>query len=141
MTRVGIFTRTTPDGPHPHREIALLRQVADANGWIETGVFVDDNGTDLRELLQAAGEGTFHIVLVWSLDRLTRSPHTFFSIYKRLNNANIRLVAVDPPFGVTRPRRSLSKEPAVRQLIEDFEAEREWVFDHGLATRPSKGLR
>ncbi len=141
MNRVCIYVRCTPQGRHPHREIELLKQVVEAKGWIMGGLFVDRDGTYLRDILQTAGDGEFQIVLVWSLDRLTGSPYTFFRLNRRLKKAKVRLVAVDPPFGFIRPKHSLSDEPAVQQLIEDFEDEREWVFDHGLAERPSKALR
>ena len=133
MNRVGIYTRPGPDGRDPRREIERLQQVAEANAWIVGGVFIDRNGTFLREVLEAARSGEFQIVMVWSLDRLTRSPHTFSRLYRWLKKSNIRLVAVEPPFGFTRPKRSLSDEPAVRTLIDDFEREHEWVFRKGLA--------
>ena len=105
MKRTAVYARFSSELQQEHSiddQISLCRNYAAKNGLDVVATFCDRArsgssiyGRDgLMELLSAAREGKFDVILTEALDRLSRDQEDLAGIYKRLNFLGIELRAV-----------------------------------------------
>lgn len=114
--RVALYTRvSTPmqaeEGFSLDQQLREMHEFARQKGWKVVAEFVEpgESGTttkrpQLEALLHAAEEGSFDIVLVHELSRLSRSVYDTFDIFDRLGQAKVGFASVrEPQFDLTTP--------------------------------------
>src|SRR3979411_1166237 len=78
--RAAVYCRVSTLDQHPETQLMDLRQLADQRGFEVVKVYTDHgiSGTRVRrpgldEMLSDARRGRFHVLLIWSCDRIARS--------------------------------------------------------------------
>ena len=77
--KVAIYTRVSTEEQTTDNQVPVLMQMAENRGWEVYQVYQENESgwiqgrqVELKKMIAAAIERKFEIVLVWSLDRLTR---------------------------------------------------------------------
>ena len=93
MKRVAIYARVSTDKQTCENQLIELRAVADRCGYtivkefVDTGISGAKGRSDrpaLNEMMKAATQRRFDMVLVWSIDRLGRSVQHLGNLCKTL---------------------------------------------------------
>ena len=102
--RVAIYARYSTDlqsAASVEDQIRLCEENAARQGWTVLRHYVDRgiSGASLmcpglQDMMSAAAEGAFDILLAEALDRLSRDQEEIAGIYKRLGFAGIRIVTL-----------------------------------------------
>jgi site-specific DNA recombinase len=116
MTRVAIYARVSTDmqaegGKSIAAQLAEMREFAARRDWTVAAEFVDPglSGTTmdrpaLRNLLLAAEQHSFDILLVHELSRLSRRLFDTFRIFDQLGKLNVGFASVkEPDFDFSTP--------------------------------------
>ncbi len=114
--RVALYARVSTEMQAEHgfsldQQLREMHEYARQKGWEIVAEFVEpgESGTkkkrpQLEAMLQAAEEGSFDIVLVHELSRLSRSVYHTFDIFDRLGKADVGFASVrEPQFDLTTP--------------------------------------
>jgi site-specific DNA recombinase len=114
--RVGLYARVSTDmqaeeGLSIAAQLAEMREFAEKKGWSIVAEYIDPGITGrtldrpgLRELLAAAEEHTFDVVVVHELSRLSRSVFDTFAFFEALGKSNVGFVSVkEPQFDLSTP--------------------------------------
>jgi DNA invertase Pin-like site-specific DNA recombinase len=104
--KAAIYARVSTEEQTVENQLPVLEQFARTRGWEISQVYSENvsawkagHQTEFSRLLHDARNGRFQIVLVWSLDRVTREGiGTLMQIYNRLNQLNVRLVSIQESF-------------------------------------------
>jgi site-specific DNA recombinase len=107
-----------------------MHEFAEAQGWQVVAEFVDagETGTSmersgLQEALEAAEDGTFDVLLVHELSRLSRSLFDTLKIFEDLGQAGVGFVSIKDPdfnFSSATGRLFLSVLAALNQYYVDL---------------------
>lgn len=101
MTTVALYTRVSTDeqvndGYSLAAQLDRLRSYCDSQGWDIAGVYTDEGVSAknmdrprLQELLRDCTQGKFEVVLVYRLDRITRSVLNLHELLNTFNRFNI----------------------------------------------------
>ncbi len=107
--RVALYARVSTDMQTENAlsipaQLAEMKLLADSRGWQVVAEFVDPgfSGTsmdrpNLQAMLAAAESGSFDVLLVHELSRLSRSIFDTFDIFDRLGQLNIGFASVKEP--------------------------------------------
>ena len=113
-TTVAIYARvsTTDKGQNPKNQLEQLRRWCRSQGYRIFKEYVDHESgrkgaadrAAFREMFDAAARHEFDLVLVWSLDRLTREglAHTV-AYLRKLQTYGVRLPFLQRARGATQP--------------------------------------
>lgn len=134
-TRVALYARVSTgmqaeEGKSLDAQIAEMREFAEVKGWKVVTEFVDagETGTDLdrpalQAALEAAEEGTYDVLLVHEMSRLSRSLYDTLSIFEQLGNLGVWFASVkEPDFDLSTPtgRLTLTMLAALNQYYVDL---------------------
>ena len=101
MKRVAIYARVSTDKQTCENQLIELRAVADRCGYtivtefVDTGISGAKGRADrpaLNEMMKAATQRRFDMVLVWSIDRLGRSLQNLVELLNELQSMRIDLM-------------------------------------------------
>ncbi len=138
VRRVAIYIRISKDRKNEIstdiQEKTCRRYAADKNTWQVVAMYVDKgrsafNGSrrpDLEQMLDDLDAGVFDTVLVYRLDRWTRSNTHFVEMWKRLARANAEFASVNEGFDTTTAmgRAMLGMAVLMAELESDIKSER-----------------
>jgi DNA invertase Pin-like site-specific DNA recombinase len=102
QSRVAIYARvsTANNGQDPAMQTRELREYCDRRGWQVTGEYVDvgisgstDRRPELDRLLVDAHRRRFDVVLVWKLDRFSRSLRNLVNSLAELDTLGVDFVS------------------------------------------------
>lgn len=125
--RAGIYKRvsvikTTVDGTSLDVQQERLESYAKSQGWDVTAVYEDagisakdTNRPDLQRMLKDAENGKLDVILVYKLDRLSRSVSDFHRLSTFLDIHKVALVSVSQHLDTTSPTGRL-----LRNILVDF---------------------
>lgn len=151
MPKTAIYARvsTTPDKQEVLNQLLPLRKLAEARGLDVAEEYVDhvsganSNRPAFRGMMEAAYKGSFQVLLIWSLDRLSREGiHNTLGYLRKLQANRVSILSLQEPWLDT------SSQGVGELLISVFawvaKQERERIrarINEGLATARSKGRR
>ena len=133
--RVATYARVSTgmqaeDGKSLAAQKAEMSEFAEARGWEIVAEFVDAglSGTDmnrpaLKNALEAAEEGTYDILLVHELSRLSRRLYDTLGIFEKLGRIEVGFASVqEPNFNFSTPtgRLVLTMLAALNQYYVDL---------------------
>ena len=135
MKRVAIYARVSTDKQTCENQLIELRAVAERCGYtivtefVDTGISGAKGRADrpaLNEMMKAATQRRFDMVLVWSIDRLGRSLQNLVELLNELQSMRIDLMflqqginAVDGIFYFQSAKRTVQiniKEMVLKEL-------------------------
>ena len=149
MKRVAIYTRISTDETNQPYSLEAQQQrlnsyVALQDGWRVVRKFEEQASggslerPQLRRALAEARARRFDILLVYRLDRLTRSSRDLFTIVDELNEGGVELRSATEPVDLSSPVGRL-----MVQMLSNFaEFERETIRDRitaGLERKAARG--
>jgi len=118
-SRCALYLRVSTDQQVDGNSLAtqkaqLLRYTRD-KGYVVTDVYVDAglsgkdmNRPELQRLLADAAQRRFDIVLVWKVDRISRSMKDFLGLIATLREHGVELAALDQQFDTSDPVGTLT---------------------------------
>ena len=120
--------------------------VKSQNGWSVSKIYSDGGYTGantdrpaLQELMSDVGKNKINVVLVYKIDRLTRSPKDFYQLIEFFENNNIDFISITERFDTSTPAGRL-----LRNIMLTFaQFERELVSERvkdKLLERAKKGM-
>lgn len=144
---VAIYARVSTARQDSENQIEELREFASRSGWIVFHEYIDDgySGKDTKrpafnEMMEHAKERRFKAVLVWKLDRLSRSLKDLVLTIEEFNGLGIDFVSYGNHIDTTTPSGKLLFQ--IMGAVAEFEREiiRERV-QLGLKNAKRKGKR
>lgn len=108
--KVALYLRVSTTDQDPETQGREVRAFVATRGWemVETYQDVGVSGARTRrpaldQLLQDAWRGMFEAVVVWDLSRMARSTLNALQLLQRLEQMNVRLIAVKQVFDTDTP--------------------------------------
>ena len=118
-SRVAIYARvsTANNGQDPTMQTRELREYCDRRGWHLTGEYVDigvsgfkDKRPELDRMLVDAHRRRFDVILVWKLDRFSRSLRNLVNSLAELDTLGVDFVSLRDNLDFSTPSgRLMSK--------------------------------
>lgn len=142
-----IYARVSTDKQKVDMQLTELRQFAHRSGWTITEEYIDQNYTGgntnrpaFLAMIQAAKKRQFQILLVWKLDRLSRSLKDLINTLDELGACGIDFVSYDNNLDTSTPTGKLVFQ--IVGAVAEFEKDiiRERVIA-GLANAKRQGKR
>jgi DNA invertase Pin-like site-specific DNA recombinase len=98
--RAAVYCRVSTLDQHPETQLLDLRELAAQRGFEVVKVYTDHgiSGTRVRrpgldEMLSDARRGRFHVLLIWSCDRIARSTRHLLEVLDELTRLQIQFVS------------------------------------------------
>jgi len=144
---VAIYARVSTDKQKVDMQLRELREYVTRSGWTVYEEFIDQNATGthtkrpaFQAMLAAARQKQFSTLLVWKLDRLSRSLKDLINTLDELGSLGIDFVSYDNHLDTSTPTGKLVFQ--VVGAVAEFEKDiiRDRVVA-GLATARAKGKR
>lgn len=140
--RVSVL-KTTVDGTSLDVQQERLESYAKSQGWEIIAVYEDagisakdTNRPDLQRMLKDAENGKFDVILVYKLDRLSRSVSDFHRMSTFLDMHKVALVSVSQHLDTTSPTGRL-----LRNILVDFaNFERELITERVVDNKTHRAL-
>jgi DNA invertase Pin-like site-specific DNA recombinase len=145
--KVAIYGRVSTQEQNTDNQVIELEQYCIARGYAVYKVYTDEGISGSKEsrpafdqMLKDAHKRQFDVVLVWKLDRLSRSLKHLLNTLDTLNSLNISFISFSDNFDTTTPQGRL-----MFQLVGAFaEFERSLIKERvklGLKRAKSKGIQ
>lgn len=142
--KAGIYARvSTHDQQTLDMQIEAMKEYIEARNWTlemeitETGSG-SRNNPKRKQLIEEARRRRVDVIIVWKLDRWSRSVHDLFHTLKELNELNVGFISLTEALDLTTPTGR-----AMAGLLSIFaEFERELISERvkaGIAHARSKG--
>lgn len=103
------YLRVSTYHQDPAPQLEEIKRVVAARGYFWSGYYEDTgSGKDeerekLKQLLEAARRREFNVLVVYKIDRLSRSLRKLLQVVEELTACNVKLVSVTEPFDATTP--------------------------------------
>lgn len=106
MTRAIIYARVSGEEQDPENQIMVLTEWARQRCFEVMGIYQEQESAwhnghqhELAKLVKAAKAGRFKVVLIWSLDRLSRAgPLAILTLINRLGRYGVRVYSHQEPW-------------------------------------------
>ena len=144
---VAIYARVSTDRQSTENQLQELREFVDRSGWKVFREYVDDgySGKDTKrpafnDMMKRAKERKFRAVVVWKLDRLSRSLKDLILTIEELSSRGIDFVSYGNQIDTTTPSGKLLFQ--IVGAVAEFE--REIISERvklGLKNARKKGKR
>mgnify|MGYP000979743531 CR=1 FL=1 len=99
---VAIYARVSTDKQKVDMQIRELRQFVKRTGWTIYQEYIDQSFTGanikrpaFQKMMEAAGKRKFNILLVWKLDRLSRSLKDLINTLDTLGACGVDFISYD----------------------------------------------
>jgi len=98
--RVAIYTRVSTDGQSTERQVVELKEYAAGRKWEVQTIYTENaSGTTskrsaFQQMLKEARAKHFDVLLVWKLDRLSRSLKDLIGTLQELNELGVQFVSL-----------------------------------------------
>ncbi|MBF0466982.1 MAG: recombinase family protein [Nitrospirae bacterium] len=144
---VAIYARVSTDKQKVDMQLRELRAFVQRSGWSIYEEFIDQGytGADIKRpaltlMMDAARKRKFDILLVWKLDRLSRSLKDLINTLDELGHLGIDFISYDNNLNTSTPTGKLVFQiiGAVAEFEKDIIRER---VKAGLANAKAKGKR
>ena len=144
---VAIYARVSTNKQAADMQLTELRDFVKRSGWKIHAEFIDEgySGANtsrpaFKEMMSQAGRRKFHILLVWKLDRLSRSLKDLISTLDELGSLGIDFVSYENDLDTSTPTGKLVFQ--IVGAVAEFERDiiRERVIA-GLENARRKGKR
>jgi DNA invertase Pin-like site-specific DNA recombinase len=144
---VGIYARVSTDKQAVDMQLVELRDFAKRSGWKIFREYMDQGYTGgntkrpaFLEMMTDANKKKFDILLVWKLDRLSRSLRDLISTLDELGSLGIDFISYDNQLNTCTPTGKLTFQiiGAVAEFEKDIARERVMA---GLANARLRGKR
>ena len=144
---IAIYARVSTDKQKVDMQLNELRQFAARSGWTIYEEYIDQNftGTNtnrpaFQEMMDAARKRRFDVLLVWKLDRLSRSLKDLINTLDTLGACGVDFISYDNNLDTSTPTGKLVFQivGAVSEFEKDIIKERVVA---GLANARLKGKR
>jgi len=105
--KVALYTRVSTEDQSTERQIAELREYAKGRGWDLGEIYTENaSGTnnkrkEFQAMLAAARAKKFDILLVWKLDRLSRSLRDLVTTLQELDEIGVQFVSLKDQIDLT----------------------------------------
>jgi len=138
--RVGVYVRRSTDDEHqPYsieaQDARLAAYISSQPGWRQAARFADDASgattarPGLQRALAAARAGAFDVLLVYRVDRLTRSLRDLVTLLDDLDGAGVAFRSATEPFDTATPMGRM-----LAQMLGMFaQFERDTIIDRVIA--------
>lgn len=142
---IAIYARVSTDKQKVDMQLNELRQFAARSGWTIYEEYIDQNFTGantnrpaFQEMMEAARKRRFDMLLVWKLDRLSRSLKDLINTIDELGSSGIDFISYDNNLDTSTPTGKLVFQivGAVAEFEKDIIRERVVA---GLAAARNKG--
>jgi DNA invertase Pin-like site-specific DNA recombinase len=142
-----IYARVSTDKQKVDMQLTELRQFAARSGWTIYQEYIDQSFTGANtnrpaflSMMEAARKRKFDVLVVWKLDRLSRSLKDLINTLDELGSCNIDFVSYDNNLDTSTPTGKLVFQivGAVAEFEKDIIKERVIA---GLANARLKGKR
>ncbi len=142
---IAIYARVSTDKQKVDMQLNELRQFAARSGWTIYEEYIDQNFTGantnrpaFKEMMEAARKRRFDMLLVWKLDRLSRSLKDLINTIDELGSSGIDFISYDNNLDTSTPTGKLVFQivGAVAEFEKDIIRERVVA---GLAAARNKG--
>lgn len=111
---VAIYARVSTDKQKVEMQLAELREYAERAGWKIYREFIDEGYTGkntarpaFKEMLDEARRRKFDVLLVWKLDRLSRSLKDLIGTLDELGHLGIDFISYDNKIDTSSPTGKL----------------------------------
>lgn len=145
--RVAIYVRVSTveqakEGYSVQEQIKRLTKFCEAHGWIVYKIYIDAGCSgsnterhELQEMLKAVEAGAVDAVLVYKLDRLSRSQRDTLNLIDRFLKNNVEFISMSESFDTSTPygRAMIGILATFAQLERDMFRERVEVGKQGRA--------
>lgn len=151
--RVAIYVRVSTDltgdkRQDPEMQVSELRQFCKHKGWEIYATYRDrESGKDLKRrnlmlLLDHARQKKFDIVLVWAIDRFSRSLRDLITTLDQLKNWGIRFVSYTQPIDTSDGTPMSEMLTHLLGMFAQFERQMiQTRVKAGMARAKAKGIR
>jgi DNA invertase Pin-like site-specific DNA recombinase len=146
-SRVAIYARVSTSDQNPQYQLDELRHLAEQRGWTIIGEYVDqavsgakDRRPELDRMMADLRRGRVSILLIWKLDRLSRSLRHLLATVEELRSRNCDLISLNDNLDTSSPtgRFTFAVIGAVAELERDVIRERTRA---GIAAAKRRGVR
>jgi len=107
---VAIYARVSTDKQKVDMQLGELRQFAARSGWTIYKEYIDQNFTGANtnrpaflDMMEAARKRKFDVLLVWKLDRLSRSLKDLINTLDELGSCGIDFLSYDNNLDTSTP--------------------------------------
>ena len=147
LKTVAIYARVSTDKQKVDTQLNELRQFVARSGWITHREYIDQSFTGAStnrpaflEMMEEARKRKFNVLVVWKLDRLSRSLKDLINTLDELGSLGIDFVSYDNNLDTSTPTGKLVFQivGAVAEFEKDIIKERVIA---GLANARLKGKR
>ncbi len=132
VTRAVVYTRVSTsmqerDGVSLETQLELARQHCEAKGWALTETYTDvmsgrsDRRPDLKRLEADAQAKCFDVVIVYKVDRLSRSARKYYELLSLFRDKDISIFSLTQPIDTTTPTGKFMLGQMI--LIAELEAD------------------
>src|SRR3990172_4165295 len=130
---VAIYARVSTDKQKVDMQTSELRQFAARSGWTVHREYIDQSFTGANtnrpafsEMMDEARKRKFNVLLVWKLDRLSRSLKDLINTLDELGSLGIHFISYDNNLDTTTPTEKLVFQiiGAVAEFEKDIIGER-----------------
>lgn len=129
MKRIAIYARVSTDRQKVESQLLALSNFAERSGWELAKQYIDEGFTGkntarpaFNEMLEAARKREFDVLLVWSLDRLSRSLRDLVTTLDELSHYGVDFISFnDRGIDTTTPSGKLMFH--IIAAISQFERE------------------
>jgi len=108
--RAAIYARVSTDMQTTQNQLLELRDYCERRGWAVTKEYVDDGYTGsaasrpaLDDLLRDAKRGRFDLLVVWKLDRISRSLRNLLLLLDDLQHSGVSFASITEGIDLTTP--------------------------------------
>ena len=129
---VAIYARVSTDEQQTKQQIFECEEFCKRKGW-KWRVFEEKESAkgvhrvELQKMLGMVERGRFKNVVVWKIDRLTRSIQDFVWVWKRLNDSECGLISVTQ--GIDTGNNDANGRMLVNMLVVFAEWERDMIVE------------
>lgn len=107
--KAGIYARvSTHDQQTLTMQIESIKKYADARGWVVVSEITEvgsgaKNNPKRKELINEARRRNIDVIIVWKLDRWSRSVHDLFQTLNELSNLGVGFISLTEALDMTTP--------------------------------------
>ena len=130
--KVAIYARVSTEEQKTEQQIVECEEWCRRKGW-KWDTFQEKESAkgvhrvELQKMLKGVEKRKYKAVVIWKIDRLTRSIQDFVGVFKRLNDAGVGLVSITQ--GIDTSVNDANSRMLVNMLVIFAEWERDMIVE------------